>query len=142
MQSYQIILWKHCHCLVHQKGFPAEFESVVRDLWALRLQLLSEKITALSDLETEGRTFSSQDDAENDGEVDREGPGSKARRRFEKPPALVETLGICYLAAILLRLPLSIGDLHSYVQYFGRSITLSFMADVHKLGYPRRYAIC
>ena len=70
----------------------------------------------MSDSETESRLFSSQDEAKSDSEVSREGRGLKASKRFEKPPALIESLGLCYLGAMLLRLPLSIGDLYSYVQ--------------------------
>lgn len=26
LEAYQLILWKQCHALIHQKGIPAELE--------------------------------------------------------------------------------------------------------------------
>lgn len=85
-------------------GLPAELEIVVKDLWALRLQLLKDKTLADSDGDT---VFSSQPQTED--KVGRERKvGAKAM------PTLVETLGLCYLGTVLLRLPVSLGDMHKY----------------------------
>lgn len=117
---------------MQQKGFPSEFEvsivirlhfsesrakianipfnqkTVVKDLWALRLERLSEKIETASDAELDAQIFSSQAIAAED---DEDGP----RMRWGKVtdnPTLAETLGLCYLGALLLRLPVGISDLH------------------------------
>ncbi|KAF4275019.1 hypothetical protein CNMCM8812_003326 [Aspergillus fumigatus] len=60
LQVYQLILWKQCHALVQGRGFPAELEVVVRDLWALRLESLSERLRDPAEDDREPELFSSQ----------------------------------------------------------------------------------
>lgn len=108
LQAYQVILWKQCHGLIHTIGLPSELEILVKDLWALRLQLLIDKTTASSDEET---LFSSQPTSgieDSDEETAAYVPKSKAM------PTLIQSLSLCYLATILLRLPVSIGDFHQW----------------------------
>ena len=93
-------------------GLPAELEIVVKDLWALRLQLLKSKTDAISDEDT---VFSSQPQSEMETEDKHERVGRKWKVRGKDMPGLVETLGLCYLGTILLRLPVSIGEMHRYV---------------------------
>lgn len=111
LQSYQLILWKQCYALVHTTGLPAELETVVKDLWALRLQLLKSKTDATSDEDT---MFSSQPQSETETEDKHEGVGRKWKVRGKIMPSLIETLGLCYLGTILLRLPVSIGEMHRW----------------------------
>lgn len=90
-------------------GWPAEIETVIRDLWQLRLQLLSDPF---EQDESDGDTlFSSQPVEGIGGEGNYQG---KARWASKPLPTLVESLAICYLAAIILRLPISISELHGY----------------------------
>ena len=111
LQCYQFILLKQCYALIHTIGLPAELESVVKDLWALRLQLVKCKI----DEESEANTaFSSQTESETKAE-------SKDHDRYQKwmvwakdMPILIETLGLFYLGMVLLRLPVGLGELHRY----------------------------
>ncbi|KAJ5758043.1 uncharacterized protein N7511_006737 [Penicillium nucicola] len=102
LQCYQLILWKQSHALVHELGFPEELEVVVRDLWALRLQDFTLKITNTEDDDdTENEGFSSQP-----GEIDSSGEiGFKPRSRYLEWPRLIDSLATCYLAAFLMRLP-------------------------------------
>ena len=72
---------------------------MVKDLWVLRLQLLKSKTDATSDEDT---MFSSQPQSETETEDNREGVGRKWK-------------GLCYLGIILLRLPVSIGEMHRLV---------------------------
>jgi RNA polymerase I-specific transcription initiation factor RRN7 len=108
--------------LVNVKGFPKELETVVRDLWGLRLGIL----------QTVGREsgygsgtgtmmFSSTSEGEN---TDTDGTGGKSlsSRRSRKSavseerlPRLIETLGLCYLGTLLLRLPTSLGEFYKWV---------------------------
>ena len=89
---------------------PEELESVVKDLWALRLQLLKDRTLADSDGDT---VFSSQAQTEDEMKTDSKyGRGWKTRAKAI--PTLVETLGLCYLGMVLLRLPVSLGDMHRY----------------------------
>lgn len=121
LQCYQLILWKQCHWLVSVKGFPEELETVVRDLWGLRIRLLH------GDKDDEGGYrsggtlgFSSTSEGENtdtDGGMSRSSrwsrrSGGKGR---EMLPKLIETLALCYLGMVLLRLPVSLGEIFKWV---------------------------
>lgn len=101
---------------------------MVKDLWALRLQLLKSKTNATSDEDTlfssqpksktdatsDEETFSSQPQSETETDDEYEGNGRKWKVRGKEMPRLIETLGFCYLGMILLRLPISIGEMHRY----------------------------
>lgn len=83
----------------------------MKDLWALRLQLLKRKTDSTSDEDT---VFSSQPQSET--EPEREG-GDGVREykiRGKAMPTLIETLGVLYLGMVLLRQPVSMGDLYRY----------------------------
>lgn len=45
LHCYQLVLWKQCYALIHTIGLPSELESVIKDLWALRLQLLKGRLS-------------------------------------------------------------------------------------------------
>ncbi|KAJ6119408.1 hypothetical protein N7523_003688 [Penicillium sp. IBT 18751x] len=111
LQAYQLILWKQCDALVNDHGFPEEFEAVVRDLWALRLQGFTLRINASADDEddeSEREVFSSQA-ADTD---DSEDLGFKAGGQYLQWPRMLDTVGLCYLAALLMRLPICVSDFY------------------------------
>lgn len=109
MQAYQFILWKQCYTLIHTIGLPEELEIVIKDLWALRLQLLKVKVDATPDQET---IFSSQLPV---GDNETEDDFRAQRHVLDKAmPSLIDSLGLCYLGMILLRLPVTVGDLHHW----------------------------
>ncbi|KAL9020695.1 MAG: hypothetical protein Q9180_008640, partial [Flavoplaca navasiana] len=111
LKSYQHILQKQCYVLIHTFGLPAEFEETVRNqLWAPRLQLLTDRLEILDDT-TE---FSSQANTDAEGHAKMEAQGRRRERksRSKVVPSLLDSLGMCYLGMIMLRLPISIGDLH------------------------------
>ncbi|KAL1985585.1 hypothetical protein VTN96DRAFT_7565 [Rasamsonia emersonii] len=110
IQAYQLILWKQCHALVHKQGFPADIETVVRDLWALRLRALSDKFDDSVEDDESTQLFSSQ--PADTAEADTGQPFHT--RKASDTPRLVETLALCYLGALLLRLPVSVGDIHRF----------------------------
>lgn len=88
-------------------GWPAEIETVIKDLWELRLQLLSYRF---EQDESDGDILFSSQPVEGIGD---EGDYKGKARWASKPlPTLIESLAICYLAAIILRLPISISELH------------------------------
>lgn len=65
----------------------------------------------------ETRLYSSQSDweeteAETEGEGEREKADSRTPKQERVWPSVTESLALCYMAAMLLRLPLSVGDLH------------------------------
>jgi len=98
--------------LIHSKGFLPELESVVRDLWALRLQIIKHQDKeAPEDTDTEfQQLFSSQ------AEVSEEDDGSarEMKKREKNLPTLIDSLSLCYLGMVVLRIPVSLGDLHKY----------------------------
>jgi RNA polymerase I-specific transcription initiation factor RRN7 len=110
LQSYQLVLWKQCYALIHTIGLPTELESVVKDLWALRLQLFREKISEPDS----SVVFSSQPETETESENQDDTKARQWKVQVKGMPTLIHSLGICYLGAILLRLPVSLGDFHRY----------------------------
>ncbi|KAI4250274.1 MAG: hypothetical protein LQ352_005393 [Teloschistes flavicans] len=109
LQSYQLILWKQCYALIHSLRLPAELEVVVKDLWSLRLRLLQSRVDTSTD---EATMFSSQVTSEVDTD-DQQSEGDRKRSSRSKTiPSLIESLGLCYLGMMLLKLPISMGDLH------------------------------
>lgn len=90
--------------------FVANYNSkdVVRDLWALRLESFSRKINEASDTEDEPEIFSSQAADTTDGTDEEFKPDGK-RVQW---PRLIDSIALCYMAALLMNLPISIGDLY------------------------------
>lgn len=76
----------------------------MRDLWALRVQKLQEKIEDRSSSQ-ESTLFSSQQEESLEGD--------SQKRKGTDSPKLIETLCLCYLGASLLRLPVTVGDILS-----------------------------
>ena len=118
LECYQLILWKQCHWLINIKGFPKDLETVVRDLWGLRLGVIQRigdgRVGYGSGTGT--MMFSSASEAEHT-DSDATGGKSLGSRRSRKSvtleerlPRLVETLALCYLGTLLLRLPTSLGE--------------------------------
>ncbi|KAJ5920364.1 hypothetical protein N7516_011222 [Penicillium verrucosum] len=113
LQTYQLILWKQCHILVHDHGFPEELEVVVRDLWALRLQDFESRITDATgddDDDTESELFSSQPAGKDESR-----DGFKPNSRYLEWPRLIDSVALCYLAAFLMRLPVCVIDFHDMI---------------------------
>ena len=109
LQSYQLILRKQCWALIHTHRLPSELETVVKDLWELRLQLLKDKLKTTADAE---EVFSSQPQTETEDEGETNNRDRKWDLRTKQMPTLLETLSICYLGAAILRLPIGLGDFH------------------------------
>lgn len=92
---------------------------MIRDLWALRLQLVKAKIGGVPDSDREPTVYSSQVEGVESGNETAQGmerKGSKGRDG-KGMPALIDTLAICYLGMVLLRVPISIGDLHRLARH-------------------------
>lgn len=117
LQCYQLILWKQAHWLINSKGFPPELEVVVKDLWSLRIQgfYKDEERSAYG-----STMFSSQsegDGTDTDGTCGKSVSSRRSRMSAvhkEKLPKLIETLGLCYLGMVLLRLPVSLGEIYKW----------------------------
>lgn len=97
-------------------------QCIVKDLWALRLQTLRNRVSYESDHEAETRSsqvFSSQSESEPATETQSQSQGSRRSsaknvRSRAQPPNLIETLSMCYIGALLLRIPLTVADIHSW----------------------------
>lgn len=105
LETYQHILWQQCDSLVGTIGFPQNFAMVVKELWSLRLHCLREKL--VDQQPNPAIIFSSQP-----ADADDEAHLPKSRLKSDALPTLKETLALLYLAAILLRLPVTIGHFH------------------------------
>ena len=93
---------------------PAELETVVKDLWELRIRLLKDKLKTTADAD---EVFSSQ--PQTDTEVE-EGENQMGEKRWDlrskQMPKILETLSICYNGDAVLRLPIGLGDFHRWLQ--------------------------
>lgn len=98
--------------LIREKGLPEELESVVQDLWKLRVLYLGDKISNQSKEATSPQTFSTQEpdtEAEDDPLV-----LSSRRNKLREKPTLIDCLALCYLGMITLRLPVTPGDIYKW----------------------------
>lgn len=89
----------------------ASLQNIVRDLWALRLEGFSHKVNEVSEGEEEPEVFSSQAAETTD---DSDGAFKPQGKRVQWP-RLIDSIALCYMGALLMRFPISIGDLYRYV---------------------------
>lgn len=118
-QCWQVVLRKQAMWLISARGMPPELETVIRDLWAVRIR----NIRGVGEGERDARDgsgFSSTSEGETEAEDD--GVGMEMSRRHRKIarenglPKLIESLALCYMATLLLRLPVSVGDLQKWAE--------------------------
>lgn len=113
-----------------EKNLPAELETVVRDMWELRVRDLAGLKSAggrdgedgqESGSGTEATLYSSQSEGEMS---DVSAASSASHRRIWrsqvgerwKMPRLLDTLALCYLGTLLLRLPYRVGDFQRWAK--------------------------
>ncbi|KFY01653.1 hypothetical protein O988_02618 [Pseudogymnoascus sp. VKM F-3808] len=118
-QCWQVVLRKQAMWLISSRGMPPELETVIRDLWAVRIRSIRGVGEDERDVR-DGSGFSSTSEGETEGEDD--GIGIEMSRRHRKIarekglPKLIESLALCYMAMLLLRLPVSVGDLQKWAE--------------------------
>ncbi|KAI5302042.1 Pol I core factor CF, partial [Ascosphaera pollenicola] len=104
LEAYQLILWKQTHAL-----------GIVKGLWALRLQMLTlREDNYLSDDTTSHGTFSSQSGTDTSNAVEDE-ESVYHKKKLTKSPKLIDSLALCYLGMLLLRMPVSVGFLMKWM---------------------------
>ncbi|KAK2678120.1 Ubiquitin domain [Fusarium oxysporum f. sp. vasinfectum] len=118
LECLQLVLRQQLLWLVQSKGHREELETVVRDLWDLRIRgsgaLLAEEETQQTG---DGLAiFSSQPTGtENDDTPKKQGARARSWNPEDNPdwpvPKMIETLALCYLGCLLLRVPTTIGEL-------------------------------
>ena len=92
----------------------------MRDLWALRLQKIQTRVTEDSETDTEAassRMFSSQSEGESgtDAETAISARRRQASRKKDGGPGLTDILCLIHVGIMLLRIPLTIADLHRWI---------------------------
>ena len=121
LKSVQLILRYQIWFLVREKGLPAELETVVYDLWTLRIAQLGDKIVTSDNpsLESQSQhvfsTMESEEDATDNEEGHLGNPQRKGGMRLSTAPNLSDCLALCYLGIITLRLPFTPGDIYAWV---------------------------
>ncbi|EME86107.1 uncharacterized protein MYCFIDRAFT_131200 [Pseudocercospora fijiensis CIRAD86] len=110
----QLVLRKQLRWLIDVQKLPEELEGLVKDLWALRLQKLQNKVSYDSDAETDAqssRIFSSQ--SEGDSGTDTENTITRRDRTRQKGPGpnMLELLGLLHIGIMLLKIPITAADM-------------------------------
>jgi RNA polymerase I-specific transcription initiation factor RRN7 len=119
LKCLQLILRHQVWFLVQDKGLPSELETVIFDLWALRVAQLSERI-ASGDQESESQsqvynTLESEDDDTSNHERGTISTPKGRDKKLQGTPNLYDCLALCYLGMSTLRLPITPGDLYAWV---------------------------
>ncbi len=122
VEALQVVLRCQVRWLVEKGKVErrGEFEDVVRGLWAVRVR----GVKGLGDENEEA--FGSQggfsSTSEGDTDVEKERVGERMDRRIKKvardrgTPKLLETVVLCYLGCLLMRLPVSLGDFQMWIE--------------------------
>tara|TARA_R110002003_G_scaffold296_13_gene18725 strand:- start:21271 stop:21729 length:459 start_codon:yes stop_codon:yes gene_type:complete len=104
--------------LVQAKGLPNELESLVFDLWALRVAQLADRIaSAYQESDSQSQVFSTLESEESEITDNERGIMSAPRDRDKKlqgAPNLYDCLVLCYLGISTLRLPITPGDIYAW----------------------------
>ncbi|KXH53792.1 forms a complex with the other RRN protein RRN6 and RRN11 [Colletotrichum salicis] len=115
LECLQLILREQVNWLVAAKGHKPELETVVRDLWDLRISGAATIVQDDSASEGEPTLFSSQLDLAQDEQHrsrNRRAQSWTGENSSEWPaPRMIDTLGLCFLGCMLLRIPTRVGDL-------------------------------
>ena len=120
LKCLQLILRHQIWYLIKGEGLTAELETVVFDLWSLRVAQLGDRIENDNpgfDSQSQSQTFSTLDSDESGTEAEKSKARSKRRKRIQLDdlPSLLDCLALCYLGILTLRLPVTPGDIHTWV---------------------------
>lgn len=118
LNCWQLILWKQVSWLTRPReeggaGLPQELEEVVRGLWGMRLR------TFVVEDAPEDLGFSSQselDSGEDTSGTEMTTLSSRGKKLNRLGPRLGETLALCYLATVLMKLPISVGEFYNWAE--------------------------
>ena len=120
LKCLQLILRHQIWFLVQEKGLPAELETIVFDLWTLRIAQFGHRIPATNseaDLQSQSQIFSTLESEESDTTDHDRGLLPQTRRRERKlatAPNLKDCLALCYIGLLTLRLPITPGDIYAW----------------------------
>lgn len=133
LECLQLVLRKQIWWLVHSKGLPEELETVVRDLWDLRIRNFAGLRSAAestdgesgleSGLDSGTELFSSQAGSESDASTaTTRTTVSRGRSWTSEPgqewnlPGLFHTLALCYLGCLSMSLPVRVGQIYNWAK--------------------------
>ncbi|KAI1379327.1 hypothetical protein F4677DRAFT_408632 [Hypoxylon crocopeplum] len=135
LEILQLVLLKQVWRLVREKGFPEDFEEIVRALWALRVRNLPLRESGDQGRRRKGddedgsdshasnaALLSSQSEGTGGGSSDFDfsdattGTWAPDTGRRWKLPKLIDTLALCYLGCLVRRLPATTADLCGWAQ--------------------------
>lgn len=128
LEALQLILRNQVLWMVREKGHMDELETVIRDLWDLRIR--GAGAIAVQDDATSGdelEMFSSQPTAEDGKTATAAGLRSSQRAQSWDPeralgwpmPRMPDSLALCYLGCLLLRIPTRLGELVNWANHGG-----------------------
>ncbi|KAG5983835.1 hypothetical protein E4U55_006985 [Claviceps digitariae] len=122
MEAIQLLLRKQVEFLVRKKGHKEELETVVRDLWDLRIRGYGANFQDNDLSESELEMFSSQPVDSSKEEVKSSWKSASRAQSWDPErgvdwpmPRLPETIALCYLGCILLKIPTRLADLLNWV---------------------------
>lgn len=118
LEALQLILRHQLRWLIREKGHSIEIETVVRDLWDLRVRAFSSLVPPDNPAEEILEVFNSLPQLSNTDD----GHDSNTNSLNWDPgkgsdwpmPRLMDTLSLCYLGCLLLRCPTRIGEFLSW----------------------------
>ncbi|KXT08766.1 hypothetical protein AC579_4931 [Pseudocercospora musae] len=109
----QLVLRKQLRWLIDVQKLPEELEGLVKDLWALRLQKLQNKVSYDSDAETDAqssRIFSSQSEGDSGTDTETTMRRNQTRQKLSGPNML-ELLSLVHIGIMLLKIPITVSDM-------------------------------
>ncbi|KAF4470408.1 eukaryotic translation initiation factor 5A [Fusarium albosuccineum] len=118
LECLQLVLRSQVLWLIRERGHREELETVVRDLWDLRTRGSSSLVDDEAPPAEEGlEIFSSQPTT--DEKKDASEPQTTRARSWDPGrgpdwpmPRMLDTLALCYLGCLLLRIPTAVGELY------------------------------
>lgn len=148
LECLQLVLRRQLRWLVCERALPPELETVVRDLWDLRVRnfaglkraaaVAAEQESAAEsgvDSGTDGELFSSQAGSASESDASARSTVSRARSWTSEPgqhwnlPGLFHCLALCYLGCLSLSLPVRVGHIYEWA----RNDQLLFLGAFHSL---------
>ncbi|KAI5466577.1 ubiquitin family-domain-containing protein [Mariannaea sp. PMI_226] len=120
LECLQLILRNQLLWLISAKGYREELETVVRDLWDLRTRGSSSVAAEEASQEAPMEMFSSQPEP---AEPSQKPVKSNSKAQSWDPdqgagwpmPRMIDTLALCHLGCLLLRIPTVIGEMCAWV---------------------------
>ncbi|KAL6881640.1 hypothetical protein HDV57DRAFT_496918 [Trichoderma longibrachiatum] len=115
LEALQLVIRSQVAWLVNEKGHREELETVVRDLWDLRIRGSNAGLAEDAQGDDEDLAIFSSEPSQYPSSAERH---PAARKQSWDPelglrwplPRVPDTLAICYLGCILLRIPTHLGD--------------------------------